>query len=487
MLNCSSGAWTGDNAALFYQRMDETIKPAIRRLIHALSEAHFTVAEIQRIFRAAEDEAARYFQYDIGAITDNVPISSNRDDLRSIRPKRRNSSSPTNAFQQTDEGSEYARDYEILPDWLRGNDTDPSNATQRRFMEILLTLADFGGVVRNFPVSSSLMNHYLGGTGTDVYFLPQWAWNNEGFMGGFDSFLTRANNLLISDLASTLFNNNVILPAYPPLTLPVDWVFNSRFSGEAENGLGTVTVSATRLPFSNNQFAEATIDFEVDPTRNVIVATVYQRVEMYDRYDWSSSGPIAYNPTTDTVVIPGTDRYPPLEIDQAGQIVNHYPPGTDITSLSQFTTIEYPPDSPNQGEAATLWQNYQAGVVPEQTPAVFGNPDHPNPFRQVDIAIGPQDGFYAGQFHALEANGNAAVFNVYSAWDNVQTFEISYTQNNNSISVNDVQLTSSENSVIPIGLNYQDEYWQNYWESNVFVELNESPYTPFREVEDERH
>jgi WXG100 family type VII secretion target len=62
---CAEGAWAGHNATIFYNRMDETIMPAIHRLSSALDEAQNVTQEISRIFQAAENEAAQYFRYDV--------------------------------------------------------------------------------------------------------------------------------------------------------------------------------------------------------------------------------------------------------------------------------------------------------------------------------------------------------------------------------------------------------------------------------------
>ena len=56
------GEWTGANAQIFFDGMQDEVLPALQRLKTAFNEADNTTAEIIKIMRAAEEEAASYFK-----------------------------------------------------------------------------------------------------------------------------------------------------------------------------------------------------------------------------------------------------------------------------------------------------------------------------------------------------------------------------------------------------------------------------------------
>lgn len=209
------------------------------------------------------------------------------------------------------------------------------------------------------------------------------------------------------------------------------------------NALGTSTANA-----GGN--AIVTYTLMPDPTNpqiGTIQISVRQNAELYDRYDWQGT-PIAYNSSNDTVATPSLvlnngrlEAGPILILNSNQQIVGHYPPGTDIKSLPGFTYIEYPPDSPDLGAAGRLWDQYN-GVTPSGGTQVFGTFDHP-----FDT--------FAGDFHAVEANGSASAFDVYSQWSYEQTYAVSYTIVNGIVNVTgNITATGSTvhtNSSIPAG------------------------------------
>jgi WXG100 family type VII secretion target len=55
------GGWAGQGASAFFAEMDQTINPALQRLINALEEAQSTTLEIKQIIQQAEEEAAAPF------------------------------------------------------------------------------------------------------------------------------------------------------------------------------------------------------------------------------------------------------------------------------------------------------------------------------------------------------------------------------------------------------------------------------------------
>ncbi len=59
--NLKGGNWVGNNANKFYQEMDNTVMPAMQRLIDALSETESVVNTICRIFEGAEEEGSAGF------------------------------------------------------------------------------------------------------------------------------------------------------------------------------------------------------------------------------------------------------------------------------------------------------------------------------------------------------------------------------------------------------------------------------------------
>ena len=114
---CSEGAWTGANAAIFYNRMDDTVMPAIRRLSSALNEAQNTTQEITRIFQAAENEAAQYFQYDVAPAT---PIGTGGGGGGGSAPRRmRSRSRPFAQSNPLQQGNGEGRNFD--PDCAGGS------------------------------------------------------------------------------------------------------------------------------------------------------------------------------------------------------------------------------------------------------------------------------------------------------------------------------------------------------------------------------
>lgn len=57
-----NGGWQGKGAAAFYAEMDQTLFPALRRLIQALNEAQSVTLEIKQVIQQAEAEAANPFK-----------------------------------------------------------------------------------------------------------------------------------------------------------------------------------------------------------------------------------------------------------------------------------------------------------------------------------------------------------------------------------------------------------------------------------------
>lgn len=67
LANLKVGGWEGDSAETFFRELDRDLMPSVGRLHQALSQAARTTREISRIFREAEEQAARQLRApDIG-------------------------------------------------------------------------------------------------------------------------------------------------------------------------------------------------------------------------------------------------------------------------------------------------------------------------------------------------------------------------------------------------------------------------------------
>lgn len=55
------GDWVGKGATKFYNEMDNSVMPSLKRLQNALSQANSTTKKIAQLMKQTEDESARIF------------------------------------------------------------------------------------------------------------------------------------------------------------------------------------------------------------------------------------------------------------------------------------------------------------------------------------------------------------------------------------------------------------------------------------------
>src|SRR5215472_7162898 len=67
MATLQAGDWVGQGATAFYQEMDQSVLPALQRLITALDAAANSTAQISSIMKDAEDQAANVLKGPAGA------------------------------------------------------------------------------------------------------------------------------------------------------------------------------------------------------------------------------------------------------------------------------------------------------------------------------------------------------------------------------------------------------------------------------------
>jgi WXG100 family type VII secretion target len=420
VITLERGGWIGDNATAFFREMHNDVLPAVERLHKGLENAAEVTRQIIAVLQMAEEEGCACL------------LDSNQPNQAGGAP---NEGFFRAAFmQQQDNSDPYTDDWNQLPPWLRGRDTNPNPDDwgamwQRASFE--RTLGSIARIARllGAPIAAEALDYYLSGAGGSVFLSPNDLLADQGFSGRVNDILSQQNNPLVSQLLNDLRTGRVTLAELQNgVTMPSNWQDLARFTTDnTQNAFGTVTVGARGIPGTADS-GEAQVQMRLDPARGVIVATVTQNVEMYDRYDWRGD-PVAYNGTTDTVVMRSfTDpltgnQIPPMELAADGTVVRVYPQNTDISRLPGYEYIEYPPDSPDHGAAAGHYYQSQGINDPradQRTDAVFGTPDHPNPYPM-------GDDFYSGQYHALETNGQAAPYNVYSGWEHSQQIEIPYT------------------------------------------------------------
>lgn len=68
-----AGGWEGDSADTFFREMDSDVMPSVIRLHQALAQAARTTREISRIFREAEEQAARQLRPPDNGGSDSTP------------------------------------------------------------------------------------------------------------------------------------------------------------------------------------------------------------------------------------------------------------------------------------------------------------------------------------------------------------------------------------------------------------------------------
>ncbi|HRE48079.1 MAG TPA: WXG100 family type VII secretion target, partial [Aggregatilineales bacterium] len=397
------GGWVGEGARRFLSELKEIVFPAGKRLSQALWEGKEAIMCIANTLQQHEDEAGLLFQGEM-ALYESQRNPFHTVNARPFKPNDDDDQSKPHAQGGT---SPYWNIWNTLPDWLKPWTTNPWQIAARTgHWEKLYHGAFVNG---RDTVTSLLLFHYLQAAGTTHFVDSNDILGNSEFMDGVTinrtyhpgvtaKFNAESIVLLANILAQQVTGQSI---SGFPLTIndPLIWSIQSRFGGDMTSALGTSTV---------NSGGNATIQFTLipdpaNPNQGSLQITVDQSMELYDRYDWRGD-PIAYNSATDTVAVVYDSNTPVLILDKSGKIVSTLPAGTDIRAIAGYTYVEFPPDSPDRGALYNLYaQSRGVTLPPEASTQVFGTFDHPH-----DI--------YAGDFHALEANGVASAFDVYSQW-----------------------------------------------------------------------
>lgn len=438
-----SGGWISESSVQFSREMHDDILPSLNRLVEALGAASDKTHEIIQIMRKAEKEAAARLPRENDwletaavseAATNLNRLQSDRDTVGRNYTKM---SSVARARWQIDGFNDpYQEACELLSsheNFRIGMSLASCSEPAEDHFLVLDLIATFAA--REAPVATGTLYHYLNGDWLNlwhrvpVFINPHQIFQDTALdVNGLTNMekLTTQPGMLSSMWSEFLYESHL-----DPFTL-----FHGHPLMNFQNGVVIEPTAGNWLPFNylfhgvnlKNSLSFATVrptgdlnvSYEIDTNRNVIVMEVSQPIELVDRYDWSGD-PIAINPETGLVRLypKEFDGYilPGGELDPASNTLIQIIDDPAQIESNGFTRIEYAPDTPNWGG----WADLISGAGPGLTSngRVFGTPDHPDP-----RPLG--DGFFTGQFLALESAGYAGPFWVYSGWDHPITYEIPY-------------------------------------------------------------
>lgn len=341
-----------------------------------------------------------------------------------------------------------------------------------RFPSFKWWLARFadGGALLGYDVASRLMRHYLGATGEP--FELTFGDLNEGGEGdrlrqGIEASLKEGVGTLVTS------NSNLVSGVLPQGSIQSEvsysWhTLDFRFEGSLTPGLGTVQIQ----PQGEKSNSKVTLLYTFSSPNNLIIKASVP-VELTDRYNWRTNSRVWINLDTnvirinDTITVldpsdPERKRWISVEVLKdidLGSYEMQDVTGPNWEQDPDFAPVPCLPDSPDVG-----------AIYRGSSREIFGTPDHPHAINEVEgrlrtLGMLPQEvilpfsplpipldwdasDIYAGEFHELEANGEAKEFPVSAKWSQTFYYSASYTLGSDG-RVASIQNISFINSTVP--------------------------------------